>query len=448
MSTKPGLLAIVFYFVTFFVACSPAGRSLSTAGGGNTSAAPPASAAGSLDTGGQGSTGGGGGLACFKTTSEKNQMVNSNGLIPMENRSKILKLQTLDYFEVIRTKGFIQPATGEDAKTFLNRVIKTKIEPVNAIFAHRLEKALDLIKIKTWSPQRSLNLIFDWGEEDDAYLRFLRENNPECAPIQIAVRHSIPKPGLHPIVSVEVDSDYFDRLATLNPGAEGTINQAALYLHEAIYLLGSMLGQNTSEGTRQLVGILLSQGTYDSLNELSPAAKAVVFRADLGKAGFNQYAKLFADDYPSKSNKTSHIADYDSLSKKRYTLVKAWSKLPHPDIEAKDSDEIFDDFWDYMTLLIFNYKSDGSNGELETYLRQNLPPMLTPGEGFLVVATEAMVRGRINNYDVFMAPEEEDSKDFSTVCAAAKEWINAEDEKDLNQTLNQTIVYCTSAIKK
>lgn len=368
--------------------------------------------------------GGGGGLACFTNEFERKESILSDGRVPPKSRHKIKKLQVLDYFYVIKKDDLLQPLPQENAKAFLLRIIETKIRPLNDIFATKINQALDLIQIGNWDEKTDMGLVYDWGEKNDEYLKYLKDKFPECTPIQMAVRHvKISSPSeAAPVVKVDLDSKYFNQLIELNGQAKGVLNQSALYLHEILYLLGDFLNQKDSEFVRNLVGRLLSNSTYES--DLPLKKKRFVFRAHLGNSGFDHFAKVVLIENRISSQKQLQIQNYESLSIKRRELIEKWPE--------KTSD---DDYFDYLTLLNIQ-----DNSKLGAYIRKQIGGIVSPAEAFMLTAIEAFKIGEIENYDIFLMPGADDSSQFSKVCSLA-----ATPQEELKSIYEKTMEFCSNS---
>src|SRR5262249_8677553 len=93
-------------------------------------------------------SGGGAGQACFATREEAQRAYDPvQKIIRPEARSKILSVWTLELFESSIWNQAVDPAVTQDQpRTYLNGIIKSKIEPLNPTFATYLDRALDLIE--------------------------------------------------------------------------------------------------------------------------------------------------------------------------------------------------------------------------------------------------------------------------------------------------------------
>lgn len=93
-----------------------------------------------------------------------------------------------------------------------------------------------------------------------------------------------------PKVSGLIDPDLFERLGGSDPQAK-LHHQAALILHEALYLLGVELGQTNSRWAQSLTRRLLSRDTYPSLGISDGFAFEMVLESD----DFANYPLLFIE---------------------------------------------------------------------------------------------------------------------------------------------------------
>jgi hypothetical protein len=119
-------------------------------------------------------------------------------------------------------------------------------------------------------------LLNQWKTDNDTVLReppaTTKAWPKRCAIVQIVVRQARTTSSGKIESAISLDPRLYAKLGMKNgtiDRKDQTLNQAALQLHEALYLLGYGLGQNTSEKVRRLTTVLLS---VNKMNGFAQAA--------------------------------------------------------------------------------------------------------------------------------------------------------------------------------
>ena len=122
-----------------------------------------------------------------------------------------------------------------------------------------------------------------------------RELPPACSSVQIAHRFALFVPGYKPRGFVDIDPVLYD--------AMDVGNQAALLLHEAIYVLEAELGQKDSEMTRDFVRFIFTKREemhtyFMGIDGTSDGTRALILNQDMDRHGFNNFLGLFLPSLP------------------------------------------------------------------------------------------------------------------------------------------------------
>jgi hypothetical protein len=121
----------------------------------------------------------------------------------------------------------------------------------------------------------------------------LSADQRQCYYAQIARRFSQYWPGAVPEVFVDYDQGLFSLLG--NHGPEyGVVHQAALILHEALYLMRIELGQSYSEPIVRLTSYLLSQQRAEVQSNLPLSEQRRLLDAMISLHGLDSYETLFS----------------------------------------------------------------------------------------------------------------------------------------------------------
>jgi hypothetical protein len=101
------------------------------------------------------------------------------------------------------------------------------------------------------------------------------------------------------MVFFDFNQDLMNQLGRKDDENSRVINQAALRLHEALYMLSVEYGQKDSVNARLVVGLLLSN-KMDELIERSPKEfRPTAFRSLLSMSGFDLVATLYGTNRPA-----------------------------------------------------------------------------------------------------------------------------------------------------
>lgn len=215
--------------------------------------------------------GGGTGLACFLNIKDAEHALDSEGRIKPEYRARIHNLWVTDFIE-FGSHVLIDPLKNESPEHYLERVIDQRVKPLSPLFAEKVKDALARIKKQ---PVDSLPALHDVGETPD--LTDLLQRYKGCVFVQIAKR--LESTENDPTIVVQYDADLYEKLFSLNTmdltkikpewgidQRKAIQNQAFLWLHEAIYAMGSELGHTKSVSARKLTSLLLSENLYNKTN--------------------------------------------------------------------------------------------------------------------------------------------------------------------------------------
>ncbi len=143
-----------------------------------------------------------------------------------------------------------------------------------------------LIQVNSWNKSQQLEVI------NDAYpSRDVKEANPNCRLIQLAVRYIQASPlEKIPPVKVSFDSRLWEKL--------DATNQAILVLHEEIYLISKQSGHKDSRYTRALVKKLMNKVVW-SISDPDYLAMKVQNEINFG---FGDYIHVLYNSSPLPKN--------------------------------------------------------------------------------------------------------------------------------------------------
>ncbi len=239
--------------------------------------------------------GGGGGFACFSSATEFAE-AKSNPRIwfsSPENLAKPFDVYSLDYIEYVNENPggvWITAQEGETAYSYLVRVITKGVSPLLPLFGDHLLRALREIHPDTWKDSTYLELIHDQGAAAES-----RSYN-NCVRIQLAERKKAEqtKACHFPVIEMTAAKHLIRKMQTVaEDPTRGIYNEASLLLHEALYLMGTELGQRTSENTRRLVGKILDRRSYSMGYSLGAEVAAHQLAKNIFEDNFANYYELF-----------------------------------------------------------------------------------------------------------------------------------------------------------
>lgn len=238
-------------------------------------------------------TGGGGeGAICFPTKAEKEAAFDGEGKLRREAIPSKTTLQTFDIFENNFGSLPLLPRAGDDVKSYLEYVISENIAAASPYFALRVRQALALILKNdgsiAWEDRGALVKLNDGGP------RRKKINSDTCAIVQVVARYQKVAHGALPQVFVDYDKDLYDRLGDEHPAVK-IISQAALILHEALYLAGVEIGMKDSSRTRQLNYWMMSRDLKAYLNQQGEGRRSRMFTTLVYTLGFRNQTSLFVD---------------------------------------------------------------------------------------------------------------------------------------------------------
>jgi hypothetical protein len=313
--------------------------------------------------------GGGNGVSC----PDYKKLDQIKNLLPSDiDKYRVIKSADLWVFEKtvfgIEAK-YIEPQAGETADAYLSRIIESRIKPLNPVFAERITDALQWINQAPWNSVKGVRKI------NDSDLAGSVPTN--CKPIQLVARYFKSNPPQKPEVFFDVDSDLVAQLG--DNLTDHVLNVAALKLHEALYMLAVETGQQDSDRTMEVVGLLLSDKLNDILDFNTPAMKAAAFRAALANAGFDLVATLYGPGRPAPEHGPYSVEtrrnSYKKLRKVLQTSAENWFKSKG----LKANDITVASIYDPAIARQWQY-------EIGQYFAQNEVPHLNDEVVFLDIA--------------------------------------------------------------
>lgn len=189
--------------------------------------------------------------------------------------------------------GFEKPNPGENAQQFLMRILNEKLGQVAPFFSRRVQEAFYYIQMD--QPQWTNEMV-----PDSQDLEKIRASKSGRRLVQVAMRYSVSFPGMPPRGFVDVNRDLFQKM--------DITHQAALLLHESMYILNSSLGHKSSLKTRDFVGYVMSKfeytiqhievllattGAYRMNDVMKRDFRATVINTYMQKMGVYDILKLF-----------------------------------------------------------------------------------------------------------------------------------------------------------
>ena len=222
------------------------------------------------------SGGGGTGFACFETAESAQALRSGADLANRPDLVADLKGVTLTDIWENRNNTFIEPLAGESPRAFVERAISDRLQNYAPEFYKVLESSVQRVDLAMAKKSGKLPASHDTGPMNvwptDNAMAVRVEGvpvalSPRCVQVQIALRTTTKGPkGSHRLL-VSVDRALYDQLGDGREAAK-IINQGALLLHEALYLLGSELGQKTSIDARRFTAMLLSNDKIEGFHTL------------------------------------------------------------------------------------------------------------------------------------------------------------------------------------
>lgn len=231
------------------------------------------------------------------------------------------EVRTLDLLEAevrgYNELGFEQAFGTENANQLLSRVLHGKIHSHMPYFTKRINEALRMIQIAdgpSFSP--SVNKSEDRGE-------LIIKVSPKSL-VQIANRHSVTYPGHKPLGFVDINGDHYNRMSV--------VEQAALLLHEAVYVLYSQVGHMDSVKTRKFVGFLLSkqherEPMLPTMKDSTAAVNRAMYASRLNREGLGEFFAVFLD--PNVANQKGTSATRQAI----YMKMMGHNRAPIEDKE-------------------------------------------------------------------------------------------------------------------
>lgn len=225
------------------------------------------------------SRGGGSGVACFQDIRDAVRARSQKGPLPQNLRQKIYSLQTTDLWEG-EQENVPTPVKSNEVNSdiYLHRILDKYYGTLSPQLMRRVGSALKAMDFASAIPSiDGLERVFDLGKMNgldffcnDQRMDCPRELKSNCAFVQLAVRKSETNDDGSFTHKVQIDLDLFQKLGM----QDGVVNnqsriqnQAALRLHEVLYLIGFELGNIDSARVRKIVPILLSSLFAENLNK-------------------------------------------------------------------------------------------------------------------------------------------------------------------------------------
>jgi hypothetical protein len=224
-----------------------------------------------LLAGGWTSTGGGSGVACFKTENfakKADLFITKNQPFDEELFNNIESVELLDLFKAsIEAKKLITQEWSPNNHNYaqwsdLYHSLSYRIKTLAPLFGLSLEVLDSKMNFETWKPVSQLILLKDqYLPTDSKNINIGKEialSHPRCRLIQVVTRNSMaphksatiysnsfPLPDSFFAFEIQYIKPLFDKMDFLN--------QALLYLHEQLYLMGTPIGHLSSDDTRYWV---------------------------------------------------------------------------------------------------------------------------------------------------------------------------------------------------
>lgn len=387
-------------------------------------------------------TGGGGtGVACFSHPGSRHSIddfKDSTGHLKSSSYDKITSLTMLDYF----TFGQAKPALGfghipvegdETAIEYLRRILNTHYSALAPLFTTKLlkyseivnqelEKQLNQDKEEPYPfPQPSLR---DFGKSPmQAQERKLQQEN--CLTVQLATRYARIDNYSVQELFLDFDIKLLRKMRSLAPTNEvATVQEAALILHEAFYLIVSVLRQKDSFGTTFMaVPLLLSEATV-RLRASSPYLRALDFRNALEYAGIGFFFLLVAAESEQTSNEivNQHLKSLQEIAKLYISDLKKKSIDSLEDLQSLENRNY---------LIIFS-----------TQL-QNFSPVTS----FIAVSIWLPSADHYFWDELFIESNDQ-KKIIESYCKIIHGYRNSALNSSFNNTIENALQYCTNVSKK
>lgn len=268
----------------------------------------------------QGGVGDGGGsaLACFNDEKIVPHVLDTEGRIKPEYRNSVAQLLITDALEQRENGAVFNSIPETTSEQYLNRIIQENIEPFSPAFARQLKLALAATHPSKWTDTgASIPFIHDVGESPElsALLDFYKDN---CVLVQLVHRKEIQTDHGTQVASIEYDQQLFNRIDSAKGDQRGSAYKKALiWLHEALYFMGSQFGQENSMQARQLAGYLLSR---DAKQLRDPAS----FLFMLDSLGYLQ-----PQIYGFKKSNTASRSEMENPKYQRLLLLSQIFELLH-----------------------------------------------------------------------------------------------------------------------
>ena len=352
--------------------------------------------------GSQNGGGGGTGIAVFDTAenASKARDARIHGQpLPKGLSEHIVTLTTTDYWEGGRSNmGMIYAKTGQTSDQYLKDILGQYLKPISPSFYSSVEDALSRVRLddeRIVDETGNLYPIEDTGPilgldlNSSAFARY--------AIVQIAVRRFEMINGkLKPVV--HLDKELYNKLGCTNKlilVPEFQIqNQAALKLHEAIYLLGYNLNQSNSARARRMTMTLLSNdflilmhlNRYQNSEDIAKSPLPSNMIHYLYQMGFGEFPYINSETHTPRGMK----------------LHEAYNKLEHDFTEVRNT---------------------AGRDDMTIYDKPWLDMMhgLSNAEAFIMSAEAALRDNKINDFYEVIS-DNSDDREVEVICEnAAKE---------------------------
>ena len=379
-----------------------------------------------------GGGGGGTGIACFKkeADAEKARAARKADLpLPRSLIPKITSLKTTEIAENDQVQ-FAPPQPGENSSTYLERILHAHLDTAVPSFHEKLNTALALVQLERGQAANQsgkLKPIQDTGEILD-----LDSGKGLCVPVQIVVRRARRgnDGGIQTILGV--DYDLYDKLGMKDSkisNEDRIIHQAALKLHEAVYLITYALQHgNNSELSRTLTATLLSNNLFDNLNKGAPKNPEVT-----NLSGFQMLHTLFSTglgNFP--------YSDGQKIPDNRLMLMAGYAEAE--DIYKRAS----------IMAAIFNIPPQNRTAFITEKIAEGYTKSSEHG-AFMTAAEFAVAHSKLRDFYALIDPQHENSNEIKTVCQFARDYIQMLDQgvapaadRDAEKTMfTRALKYCS-----
>jgi hypothetical protein len=359
------------------------------------------------------SGGGGTGIACFTTKemAEKAKSARAQSL-PLSKQllDSITQLYATEVWEW-SLQSFVVPENGETSDAYLDRILKSLLESVSPSFYLKLKQALDRTRFDNTNIANYQSQVE--STEDTGPVRRMGANglnaSETCTLVQIATRYARTQADGKIEAVIEINKGLYEKLGfsteAIWPEGSQIVNQAALKLHEALYLLGYGLNHQTSESVRSMVATLLHRDFLMQDHLLKHKHLRFISRDKiihiLFQNGFG--------DFP--------FLETENISSQKALLRQAYAK--------------------YENRLIDLIKSKtAANLNLSFY---NSLSALPEDEAFIYISQSSAADEKIVDFFSLIDPEYDSTNDIKAICEMADKLANGKTVTVLGPTITKSL---------